>query len=272
MLCGCGCNQPSGVYSYSDSRTGVMKGQPRRFLPGHNSSGVKKEEAKAREQRPHLCLCGCQRPSGFYLKTSRANGQIKGAPRRFLPGHSLHAPQKPKSKCFATKVDWGRFVPPGSLAQRDKVPPGCPLSNREYEVMQYVSRGYTYKEIASELQLGVSTIRSHMHRIFVALDVVGRGQNAAVVLMKDMGWFGTVPTEQKSTTEDALSPHELVYCIAFTRLVLERTPHCTHMVTLAYMSLCMNRNWKPARRRSTPDIDEWLLRMARGLMRPILID
>lgn len=35
-LCGCGCGQPAGVYATSNSREGIIAGQPKRFIHGHH--------------------------------------------------------------------------------------------------------------------------------------------------------------------------------------------------------------------------------------------
>lgn len=36
VLCGCGCGQPAPISTYTDARLGYVKGQPRRFIRGHN--------------------------------------------------------------------------------------------------------------------------------------------------------------------------------------------------------------------------------------------
>jgi hypothetical protein len=39
-LCGCGCGQETGVYTDRNSKGEVVKGQPKRFLPGHYVRGT----------------------------------------------------------------------------------------------------------------------------------------------------------------------------------------------------------------------------------------
>jgi hypothetical protein len=39
-LCGCGCGSDAGIYPRTHGALGIRKGEPRRFLPGHNSGGV----------------------------------------------------------------------------------------------------------------------------------------------------------------------------------------------------------------------------------------
>src|SRR3989337_2105000 len=37
-LCECGCGNPSGFYTRTKSKFGIIKGQPKRFIYGHNST------------------------------------------------------------------------------------------------------------------------------------------------------------------------------------------------------------------------------------------
>jgi hypothetical protein len=37
MLCECGCGSETEIVKFTSNRRGVVKGEPRRFLPGHNS-------------------------------------------------------------------------------------------------------------------------------------------------------------------------------------------------------------------------------------------
>lgn len=50
------------------------------------------------------------------------------------------------------------------------------LSSREYEVLQCMSRGLSNAEIAAELFLSVSTIKTHASNLFVKMDVKSRTQ------------------------------------------------------------------------------------------------
>ena len=48
-------------------------------------------------------------------------------------------------------------------------------------------RGRTYKQIAVDLQVSESTVRSHLHKTYERLGVVDRAQ--AVLLASDRGWI-----------------------------------------------------------------------------------
>ena len=57
--------------------------------------------------------------------------------------------------------------------QNEPVPVGL-LSNRENDILQLLSRGLLYKEIAEQLTISVSTVRQHIHHIYEKLHVQNR--------------------------------------------------------------------------------------------------
>jgi HD-like signal output (HDOD) protein/DNA-binding CsgD family transcriptional regulator len=63
----------------------------------------------------------------------------------------------------------------------------CPLSERELRVLERLAQGGVYKQIARELALSVSTVRSHLHNIYGKLGVLNRAQ--AVLLAAERGWI-----------------------------------------------------------------------------------
>jgi len=52
------------------------------------------------------------------------------------------------------------------------------LSNREYEVLQLLSKGHRNAEIAAELFISVSTVKTHVSRLLGKMDVKSRTQAA----------------------------------------------------------------------------------------------
>lgn len=50
------------------------------------------------------------------------------------------------------------------------------LSNREYEVLQLLARGHSNAEIAENLFLSLSTVKTHVSSLFVKMDVKSRTQ------------------------------------------------------------------------------------------------
>ncbi len=63
----------------------------------------------------------------------------------------------------------------------------CPLSARELDVLRHLSEGMVYKQIATEMHLSVSTIRTHLHNVYGKIGAVDRAQ--AVLLARDRGWI-----------------------------------------------------------------------------------
>jgi putative nucleotidyltransferase with HDIG domain len=63
----------------------------------------------------------------------------------------------------------------------------CPLSDREVEVLKRLAGGKVYKQIASELSLSTSTVRTHLHNIYGKLGAVDRAQ--AVLVATQRGWI-----------------------------------------------------------------------------------
>ena len=63
----------------------------------------------------------------------------------------------------------------------------CPLSSREVEVLKRLAEGKVYKQIALELQLSTSTVRTHLHNIYGKLGAVDRAQ--AVLMATERGWL-----------------------------------------------------------------------------------
>jgi len=57
------------------------------------------------------------------------------------------------------------------------------LSKRENEVLQLLSKGLLYKEIAEQLSISTGTVRQHIHRIYEKLHV----QNRTEALNKAFG-------------------------------------------------------------------------------------
>jgi putative nucleotidyltransferase with HDIG domain len=76
---------------------------------------------------------------------------------------------------------------PNSQAQRQRMVDPCPLSGRELGVLERLSEGKVYKQIAHELTLSTSTVRTHLHNIYGKLGAVDRAQ--AVLIATERGWL-----------------------------------------------------------------------------------
>ena len=71
--------------------------------------------------------------------------------------------------------------------QRQRHVDPCPLSGRELGVLQRLAEGKVYKQIAHELTLSTSTVRTHLHNIYGKLGAVDRAQ--AVLIATERGWL-----------------------------------------------------------------------------------
>ncbi len=74
-----------------------------------------------------------------------------------------------------------------SPIQRQRPVDPCPLSAREIGVLQRLAEGKVYKQIAHELTLSTSTVRTHLHNIYGKLGAVDRAQ--AVLIAAERGWL-----------------------------------------------------------------------------------
>ncbi|WP_236974986.1 helix-turn-helix transcriptional regulator [Membranihabitans maritimus] len=58
------------------------------------------------------------------------------------------------------------------------------LSDREYEILQLLAKGYSNADIATQLFLSVSTIKTHVSNLYIKMDVKRRTQ--AIVKAKEL--------------------------------------------------------------------------------------
>ena len=77
------------------------------------------------------------------------------------------------------------FPHTGTRKRRSTEP--CPLSTREIDALRGLAEGKVYKQIAQELSLSVSTIRTHLHNVYRKIGAVDRAQ--AVLIARDRDWI-----------------------------------------------------------------------------------
>jgi putative nucleotidyltransferase with HDIG domain len=70
---------------------------------------------------------------------------------------------------------------------RKRAVEACPLSSREMDVLKRLAEGKVYKQIAHELMLSTSTVRTHLHNVYGKLGAVDRAQ--AVLIATEHGWL-----------------------------------------------------------------------------------
>jgi putative nucleotidyltransferase with HDIG domain len=87
----------------------------------------------------------------------------------------------------ATELRAVMYDMPYPTAGRQRQIDPCPLSQRELEVLKRLGEGKVYKQIAHELELSTSTVRTHLHNVYGKLGAVDRAQ--AVLLATERGWL-----------------------------------------------------------------------------------
>lgn len=98
-MCECGCGEPAPIARRTDSRCGVVKGQPQRFILGHGNRG----RTKVREFAEQLCQCGCGAPAPIAKSTDSSRGIVKGQPQLFILGHANRGRTKVKKQAEREK-------------------------------------------------------------------------------------------------------------------------------------------------------------------------
>ncbi len=63
---------------------------------------------------------------------------------------------------------------PTTVTEASGADPNWKLSPRELEILQALTRGYRYKEIADQCGISVETVRTHLRRIYEKLHVTSR--------------------------------------------------------------------------------------------------
>lgn len=114
--------------------------------------------------------------SGFLLKNSDPDDLVS-AIRSIADGHALLAPE-------VTRRVISRFArAPGQVVRHaDRL---AELTERERDVLVLMARGYSNSEIAADLVLGEATVKTHVSRILMKLDV--RDRVKAVVAAYESG-------------------------------------------------------------------------------------
>lgn len=115
---------------------------------------------------------------GFLLKDAQ-RGELVGAIRAVHRGDAVLSPR-------VTRRVIERLSP--ASAPPAGIDPATSLTEREREVFVAIGRGLTNAEIAAELYLGESTVKTHVGRILAKLDARDRIQ--AVILAHRWGHVG----------------------------------------------------------------------------------
>lgn len=105
--CHCGCGGKTKIAKMNDARDGTIKGEPRRFISGHNG---RKYPTPEPPNPSGLCLCGCGQPAPISPTTCASKGYVKGQPLRFVQGHygRVQPSQAPWVEMFGLLQPYGK--------------------------------------------------------------------------------------------------------------------------------------------------------------------
>ena len=126
--------------------------------------------------------------SVLILTTYESDSDILRAIETGATGYLLK--DAPREELFAAIRSAAQGKPPLSpavaarLIERVRTPPEEVLSAREIEVLELVAQGKSNPEIAGELWISETTVKSHMIRIFEKLDVADRTAAVTVALRR----------------------------------------------------------------------------------------
>ena len=70
------------------------------------------------------------------------------------------------------------------------------LSEREEQVAEAMARGLSYGEIAAEMGVAVSTVRTHVHHVLRRLDVDHRGEFLRAYQRTKVPWAAAIMREK----------------------------------------------------------------------------
>lgn len=93
--CHCGCGQITKICDFTHRRRGWIKGEPQKFLNGHNQNTAPRKTIVGcvcgdKECRiPYgFCHCGCGGKTTIPKKSNRRTGDIGGVPKKWIRFHS----------------------------------------------------------------------------------------------------------------------------------------------------------------------------------------
>ncbi|WP_088954024.1 response regulator [Variovorax sp. HW608] len=148
---------------------------------------------RCRELQPHcatmvLTIFGDEVNMLSAFEAGASGYLLKDGTEADLAAHilSLHAGGSPMSPTIARQllVRWrGR-----SPSQPAAAPSSDALSPRETEVLNLIARGFTYAEVATRMDILLSTVQSHVRNIYGKLDVHNKAE--ALFEARQLGILG----------------------------------------------------------------------------------
>lgn len=130
--CQCNCGQRTKIATKTDQRSRTVKGQPLRFIHGHNAQGQPRRACPISPPNPEgICWCGCGKTTP--IATASQPGRLKGHHTRYIRGHAAGEmtrerwsmqrderesnPLKPMIKAYLRVFDEWLFARAGTLQE-----------------------------------------------------------------------------------------------------------------------------------------------------------
>lgn len=123
------------------------------------------------------------RLAGFVLTAFQGSADTDVRGLSGTGGGPSARPAGGRTRTWTAAPSWGRGADP-AVGLQDGQPDEFEdisinvLTSREREVMQFIARGYTYKEVASELFISIKTVETHVSHVLRKLQLSNRGELA----------------------------------------------------------------------------------------------
>lgn len=133
------------------------------------------------EQLFHAIRAGA---SAYYAKEVRPDDLIQGIREVYRGNYVINNKVMSESKMAPWLLKQFKELAPSGEANSDMF---IPLSKRETQILMYITKGYSNKEVAYHLGISRQTVKNHMTSILRKLDVNDRTQAAVYALRH--GWI-----------------------------------------------------------------------------------
>lgn len=105
-----------------------------------------------------------------YVTKSLSSAELVAAVRRVAGGDAVFSPRLAGFVLDAFAAEPRAHTPPAFDDEIDQLTP------RERDVLRWIARGYTYKELARELSISTRTVESHVSSVLRKLQLSNRHQ------------------------------------------------------------------------------------------------
>ncbi|MBL7796051.1 MAG: response regulator [Saprospiraceae bacterium] len=111
-------------------------------------------------------------PDGYLLKMNTSLEKLTGSIHEVMAGGANMSPYIARRM-----IDFFKSSPPTAGAEVD-------LSDKEIEVLRWLSKGYSYKMVASEIGISINTVKFHLKKIYKKLQVQSAPEAVAKAILE----------------------------------------------------------------------------------------